>query len=122
MKKKIFIVDDDKTLLKLFKIALSRKASYTIITEISGIAALRKLKKNIPDILILDIILPDISGIEICKQLRKIDEFETTKIIAYTSLYSKEDIKRILKAGFDEYYPKTIHIKEIVKIIENLIE
>ena len=93
-----------------------------IITEERGRIALEKIKSAFPDLIILDIQLPEMSGIEICQELRKLDEFKTTPIIAVTALAMKGDKERIVAAGFNEYISKPIRINELRKTIQEYIE
>ena len=93
-----------------------------IITEERGRIALEKIKSAFPDLIILDIQLPEMSGIEICQKLRKLDEFKTTPIIAVSALAMKGDKERIVAAGFNEYISKPIRINELRKTIQEYIE
>ncbi len=93
-----------------------------ILTSITGEGGLQLLKTNAPDVIILDIQLPDMSGIDICKELRQLDKFKQTPILAVTSFAMKGDKDRILEAGFNDYISKPILIKEFRESVRKLLE
>ena len=111
MKKNIFIVEDDLKNLKLFKAILGKMPEFDVRFEIQGKQAFEYIKDEYPDLIILDIQLPEMSGIEICQELRKIEKFKKTPIIAVTALAMKGDKDRIMAAGFTDYISKPIKIK-----------
>ena len=76
------------------------------------------IKSDNPDLIILDIILPGMSGFDICRELRKIDKFKEVPIIAFTSLSMISDKKLFVDAGFNDYIPKTLEINKLIKIIK----
>lgn len=121
MKKKIFIAEDNKNSKALFEAVLRLIPEVELITERNGKEALEKIKHIKPDIIIMDIKLPEISGIEICKQLKSMKEFQEIKILAVTAVAMPEEKGKILRAGFDEYITKPIKIKEFRKIIKQYL-
>jgi len=110
MVKKIYVVEDDNKNMKLFRVLLRSTSDVEVIEATEGDEGLEVIKSGEPDLIILDIKLPNMSGIEICKNLRKIDKFKKVPIIAVTAHAMSEDKERILKAGFDEYMTKPIEI------------
>lgn len=121
MSKKIFVVEDDQKNLDLFLAILNKIPQLEILYEMDGLQALEQIKKELPGIIILDIQLPSMSGIEICRELRKIDEFKGIPIIAVTALAMKGDKERILNAGFNTYISKPIIVKEFRKVLDNFL-
>ncbi len=121
MSKKIFVVEDDQKNLDLFLAILNTMPNLEIMTEMDGLRAFEQIKKEPPDMIILDIQLPRMSGIEICKELRKIEEFKTIPIIAVTAIAMKGDKERILEEGFDAYISKPILVKEFRNILNNFL-
>ncbi len=111
MKKNIFIVEDDLKNLKLFKAILGKMPEFDVRFEIQGKQAFEYIKDEYPNLIILDIQLPEMSGIEICQELRKIEKFRDVPIIAVTALAMKGDKDRIMAAGFTDYISKPIKIK-----------
>jgi len=120
--KKIVIVEDNKKNLELFKAVLGMIQNLEISAKENGIEGLELIKSEEPDIILLDIQLPDINGTEICKELRKMDKFKNTPIIAVTSFAMKGDKDRIIEAGFNDYVSKPLNIIDFRKKIQNLVE
>ncbi len=120
--KQIFIVEDNEKNLELFKAVLGTIPNINISTSITGKEGLQYLKTNYLDIIILDIQLPDMNGIDICKELRKLDKYKKTPILAVTSFAMKGDKERILEAGFNDYIPKPLQIKEFRESVIKYLE
>ncbi|MGQ4873415.1 MAG: response regulator [Promethearchaeia archaeon] len=121
MTKKIYIIEDNEKNMKLFKAVLKIIPDIEIIGEESGSKGLELIKNGDPDLIILDIQLPEKSGIEICKELREIDRFKDVPIIAVTSFAMKGDKERILKAGFNEYTAKPINVSEFREMVKKYL-
>jgi len=120
--KQIFIVEDNEKNLELFKAVLGSIPNLSISTSITGKEGLQYLKTNNLDVIILDIQLPDMSGIDICKELRKLDKYKKTPILAVTSFAMKGDKERILDAGFNDYISKPLQIKEFRESVIKYLE
>ena len=120
--KKIVIVEDNKKNLELFKAVLGMIQNLEISAKENGREGLELIKSEEPDIILLDIQLPDINGTEICKELRKMDKFKNTPIIAVTSFAMKGDKDRIIDAGFNDYVSKPLNIIDFRKKIESFME
>lgn len=122
MKKKIYIVEDNEKNLELFVAVLGTMPNLEIFTSITGKEGLKLIKSKNPDVILLDIQLPDISGTDICRELRKLKNFKKTPIIAVSSFAMKGDKERILDAGFNDYISKPLEIKNFrEKIQKSLI-
>jgi two-component system cell cycle response regulator DivK len=122
LKKKIYIVEDNEKNLELFVAVLGTMPNLEIFTSITGKEGLKLIKSKNPDVILLDIQLPDISGTDICRELRKLKNFKKTPIIAVSSFAMKGDKERILDAGFNDYISKPLEIKNFrEKIQKSLI-
>jgi two-component system cell cycle response regulator DivK len=119
--KSIYIVEDNEKNMKLFRAILKLIPNIEIFEETQGNLGLELIKTGNPNLIILDIQLPILNGIEICEELRRIDKFINIPIIAVTSFAMKGDKERILKAGFNEYVSKPIKVKEFRNLIEKYI-
>ncbi len=93
-----------------------------ICTSITGKEGLKIIQSENPDMILLDIQLPDINGTDICRELRKLKKFKKTPIIAVTSFAMKGDKERILEAGFNDYISKPLKISDLREKIQNLID
>lgn len=121
MTKNVYVVEDNEKNMKLFRAILKLIPGIEIFEETRGDTGLELIKTNDPDLIILDIQLPEISGIEICVELRKIEKFKETPIIAVTSFAMKGDKDRILSAGFNEYISKPIRVNEFRTLIKSYL-
>ncbi|MHA1293612.1 MAG: response regulator [Promethearchaeota archaeon] len=121
MSKKVYIIEDNEKNMKLFKAILRLIPDIEILDETRGDTGLALIKSGNPDLVILDIQLPEKSGIEICSELRKIEKFRNTPIVAVTSFAMKGDKERIMSAGFDDYISKPIKVAEFREKISNML-
>lgn len=121
MTKKIYLIEDNEKNMKLFKAVLNKMEGIELFTDMEGDTGLEMIKSGEPDLVILDIQLPKLSGIDICKELRKLNKFKDTKIIAITAFAMKGDEDRILNAGFDGYIAKPIKITEFRQTVTELL-
>lgn len=122
MTKNIYVIEDNEKNMKLFVAILKLLPDVQIYTETGGDTGLELIKSGDPDLVILDIQLPEISGIDICTELRKIEKFKTIPIIAVTSFAMKGDKERILQAGFNDYVAKPIKVAEFRELVKKLLE
>lgn len=118
-KPKIIIVDDDADILDLLEVTL--KDEYEVIPTSCGKEALEKIKEELPDFIVLDYMLPDISGIEICQTLRKDPLFLHTPILLLTGKGEITDKIRGLEAGTDDYMVKPFNPQELLARIRMII-
>lgn len=109
-KKSILIVDDDLDIIEFLSFSLE-KDGYLVKTAESGIQALNLVKSFVPDIILLDVMMPEMDGIETCAELRKITELDNTMIVFLTA--RNEDYSQLagFSAGADDYISKPIKPK-----------
>jgi two-component system cell cycle response regulator DivK len=121
MTKKVYIIEDNEKNMKLFLAILKLIPNIEIYSEMRGDLGLELIKKGDPDLIILDIQLPELSGIDICVELRKMEKFKNLPIIAVTSFAMKGDKERILQAGFNEYIAKPIKVAEFRDLVNKMM-
>jgi PAS domain S-box-containing protein len=115
---KILVVDDTPELLDINKRILT-KAGYTVFSAVNGAECLKALKDNRPDILLLDIRLPDISGKDICKKVKNDPELSSVFIILISSLKTHSvDISEGFEGGADGYIIRPVEDRELIARIE----
>ena len=119
-KEKILVVDDEYHIVELIKFNLE-KNGYRVIQAIDGKDALEKAKEEKPDLIVLDIMLPKIDGIEVCKTLKKDIVTEKISIIMLTA--KSEEIDKILglELGADDYVTKPFSVKELIARIKAVL-
>ena len=107
--KKVLVVDDDAKTVTLVKLYLNRDG-YRVVTASDGNEALRLARENHPDLIVLDLMLPGISGLEVCRILR---EESDVPIIMLTALTTDEDRLKGLDLGADDYVTKPFSPREL---------
>ena len=120
MKAKIFIVEDEPSIVQLVKYNLE-KENFKVLVSNNGEEGLQEIKKTEPDLILLDWMLPDLSGIDICKALRKDTKFKNIPIIMLTARSQEEDKVLGLNVGADDYLPKPFSNLELVARVNALL-
>ena len=104
---RILVVDDNPTNIKILKTRLA-KEGYDIIVAGDGVEALAAAREQLPDLILLDVMMPKLDGLEVCRQLRADASFPFTPIILVTAMTDTRDVVAGLEAGGDEYLTKPI--------------
>ncbi|KJZ82189.1 Chemotaxis protein CheV [Candidatus Liberibacter solanacearum] len=120
MPKKVMIVEDNELNMKLFR-DLIETSGYMSIQTRSGLEALEIARQHKPDIIIMDIQLPEISGLEITKQIKEDNELQDIPVIAVTAFAMKGDEERIRKGGCEAYISKPISLSIFMETIKKYI-
>ena len=120
MKAKIFIVEDEPSIVQLVKYNLEKK-NFKVLVSNNGEEGLQEIKKTEPDLILLDWMLPDLSGIDICKALRKDTKFKNVPIIMLTARSQEEDKVLGLNVGADDYLPKPFSNLELIARVNALL-
>jgi DNA-binding response OmpR family regulator len=108
----ILIVDDDAEVLGTVWRALSREDHEVVLAE-SAQQAREKIEQTIPDLLILDIMMPQVTGLDFCRELRQDQRFKTLPILFLSARWRTDDIVEGLDAGGDDYITKPFELKEL---------
>jgi DNA-binding response OmpR family regulator len=117
---KILIVDDEPNVLRMVSYALNAEGFEVVVAQ-NGTEALIKVLTEAPDLVLLDVMLPDMSGVEVCEQLRKRQENIDLPIIMLSALDQVSDKVKCLEAGADEYVTKPIAPQELIARIKALL-
>jgi len=120
MNGKIFIIEDEPSIIQLIQHNLE-KNGFIVSSSINGNDGLKELKKFQPDLLLLDWMLPDLSGIEICKSIRKDNSFKNLPIIMLTAKGEEEDKIKGLDSGVDDYLTKPFSFNELKSRIKAVL-
>ena len=120
--KKVYVIEDNEKNMKLFRAILKIIPDIEIFEESRGDLGFELIKSSNHDLVILDIQLPEMNGIEICSELRKNKKFKDTPIIAVTSFAMKGDKERIMEAGFNQYVSKPIKIQEFRELVKKYLK
>ena len=120
-KKKVFVIDDDLTLLKFLKI-LFEKENYQVITDRDASAICHKIKQSRPDIVLLDLLMPNNSGFQIFKQMKKDDFCSKIPVVVLTSHQNLNSKIQLLREGVLDYIYKPFRKEELLLRMKNYIQ
>ena len=117
--KKVLLVDDDEDFAETLNFYLTQKG-YLVNTANSSKEAFNKLKSEIPDVILLDIMLPGIDGIEMCKELKADSDLSSIPVIMVTAKRKRKYIEDSMRIGADGYIPKPFNLPRLIERIEEL--
>jgi two-component system cell cycle response regulator DivK len=120
MKKRILIVEDNDLNLKLFRDLLSAHGYETLETK-DGLEAIMLTRQEHPDLILMDIQLPEISGLDVTRRLKADETIANIPIIAVTAFAMKDDEEKILSAGCEAYISKPISIMHFLNTIRRFL-
>ena len=121
MPKKILIVEDNPQNMKIVLMAL-RPHGYTLLEATDGEGALEIAVRDKPNLIVMDMQLPKISGLEVTKRLRQIPALRHIPIIAVTAYAMKGDKEKVIEAGCDVYLSKPINTRELPRVVEEMLQ
>ena len=116
---KIFVVDDEPDILNLVNIVL-KKHGFDVRLFSSGVALLDEVIKEKPDLILLDMVMPSLNGIQVIERLKENPATENLPIIVFSALAKEDNVKAALKAGADKYLRKPFVLDELVFNIKEL--
>lgn len=119
--KTVLIVEDNELNMKLFHDLLESKG-YNIIQTREGLDALRLARKHRPDLILMDIQLPEVSGLEVTKWIKEDDELKSIPVIAVTAFAMKGDEEKIREGGCEAYIAKPISIVSFLATIGKFLD
>ncbi len=96
---RIMVADDEPDILEISRIALESLGGYEVATCRSGVELFRRLPEFRPDLIILDVMMPDMAGIEIFRTLRKMRDFEDVTVVFLTGLIGDEELEKLRRSG-----------------------
>ncbi len=120
IKKKILIVEDEESLLKLESILLTSKG-YDVEGAMNGQSALESVANFKPDLVLLDIMIPEIDGFEVCKRIKNNPATKDIPVIMLTAKKSREDMSRGEQVGADWYITKPFKSAVVIEIIQKFL-
>lgn len=121
MKKKVMIVEDNELNMKLFDDLLGAHGYETIKTR-DGTKVLDMARANRPDLIVMDIQLPEVSGLDVTKWLKADADLKSIPVIAVTAFAMKGDEEKIRQGGCEDYVSKPISIIDFMKVVQKYLE
>jgi phosphate regulon transcriptional regulator PhoB len=120
MSKKILIVEDEHDLIKLLRYNLE-KEGFRVSSTMDGSLAVPEMRRDAPDLVILDLMLPGIDGLEVCRQIRRNDKFASIPILMLTARGEEADRVVGLELGADDYVTKPFSMRELIARVRALM-
>jgi CheY-like chemotaxis protein len=118
---KLLIVDDNRQNLELLEVYLEDLSGISVATATDGVEALSKVANDRPDLILLDIMMPRMSGFEVCKQIKGSPKTRDIVVVMVTALNETGDIERATECGADDYLSKPIDRQALVNLVRTLL-
>jgi len=119
--KKILVVEDNPTNMRVISMVLRNKG-YELLEATDGEEALAVAMEGHPDLIVMDIQLPKMDGLEVTRRLRQTPEFKQTPIIALTASAMEGDREKIIAAGCDEYISKPVNTRQFPQLVAEMLQ
>ncbi|MFD2245947.1 response regulator transcription factor [Pontibacter ruber] len=120
-KLKVLVVDDEPSILMPLEF-LMRKNGYQVFIARNGTEAIDSVNKELPNVVVLDIMMPDVDGYEVCRHIRTKDGMNDAKVIFLSAKTKEADIKKGYEVGADLYIPKPFSTRFLMDKIKELSE
>ena len=120
MKRKVLLVDDSTTVLMMEKMILA-KGPFEVVTARDGVEAIAKAKSEQPDVILLDVMMPNLDGLSACEKLRTDDATAHIPIIMVTTRGEEQNIETAFSNGCTDYVTKPINGLELLTKLHNIL-
>lgn len=121
-KRKVLIVDDDEELVELLKDAFERDGRFEIQLANNGFDAGMKVKEFRPDLVVLDVMLPDINGKEVCQRVRSDETLDAVRIICISGMVEQDKVAELKAAGANDFMQKPFDVDRLLDRACDLLE
>jgi DNA-binding response OmpR family regulator len=121
-KRKVLVVDDDRELVELICDVLERDGRFETKSVNNGFDAGMMVKEYRPDLIVLDVMLPDINGKEVCVRVRSDNSLEEVKIICISGMVETDKIHELKAAGANDFLQKPFETEKLIERMCNLLE
>lgn len=121
-KRKVLIVDDDEELVELIEDVLIRDGRFEVRTVNNGFDAGMMVKDYRPDIIVLDVMLPDINGKEVCQRVRSDKSMDAVRIICISGMVEEDKVGELKAAGADDFMHKPFEVEKLVERMCQLLD
>ncbi|GHA71739.1 response regulator transcription factor [Pontibacter akesuensis] len=118
-KLKVLVVDDEPSILLPLEF-LMRKNGYQVFIARNGTEAIESVNKELPQVVVLDIMMPDVDGYEVCRHIRQKEEMKGAKVIFLSAKTKEADVKKGYAVGADLYIPKPFSTRFLMEKIKEM--
>lgn len=117
----VLLVDDNAQNLELLQVYMEDIPEARVITAVNGLEALARVAEESPDVVLLDVMMPKMSGFEVCKRIKSDPQSRDTVVIMVTALNETSDVERAAECGTDDYLAKPVDRKALVELVRKYI-
>jgi excisionase family DNA binding protein len=121
-RRKVLVVDDDESLVELIVDALERDGRFEVRSVDNGFRAGMMINEFVPDMIVLDVMLPDINGKEVCTLVRSEKSKEEVKIICISGMVEQTKIQELLDAGANDFMKKPFDVDDLINRVCQLLD
>lgn len=121
MSKKILIIDDDDDHLAVTSNLLRHIGKFDVVASTDSASAMEIIRREKPDLILLDIMMPKVDGLSICKQVKESSDLNYIKVIVYSAKIFEVDRKNAMKVGADAYISKVIESGKLIDTINKIL-
>ena len=119
--KKILLVDDSRTALMMERSILENRTRYQCVTAMDGVEALAKARKEKPDLVLMDVVMPQMNGFETCKKMREQADTREIPIILVTTRREESYTEAGFASGCNDYITKPIDSSELLELLRSYL-
>ncbi|MBW1783923.1 MAG: response regulator [Deltaproteobacteria bacterium] len=119
---KVLVVDDDKIAREMIVAVFEEDAAFSVEEASDGMDACFKLGMFRPDLLILDIQMPDMNGVEVCKRIKATPDYSRMKVLVVTGFIDSEDAGQIAEMGFTHFCTKPVSLKDFQAMVQEVLD
>ncbi|MBC7529975.1 MAG: response regulator [Oligoflexus sp.] len=119
-KKTLFLIDDDRDAQKVLVYMFERKSSFRVVSHFDPLKAWEEIKAHPPDLILMDLMMPGINGLDLLKNIRQIPELRNVKILIGSSKSFDKDRIEVLKAGANDFIAKPYNFTELLLRLNKL--
>ena len=122
MKKKILLVDDSSTSLMMHSMILNKHTNYELATASDGEEAVRKAGEEIPDLILMDVVMPKKNGFETCREIRGNQKTAHIPVILVTTRGEEQCVETGFESGCNDYITKPVNAQELVLLVQSYLQ
>ncbi len=121
--KKVLIVEDDPMLSEIYQKKFEKNGNFEVIKASSGTEAQEKAKKEKPDLVLLDLVLPEMDGFDVLKEIRKDPSLNNVKVVPFSNLSQEDNLKKLEELGADGFIAKSEHTpQQLIDEVERILQ
>lgn len=119
--KKILLVDDSRTTLLMERMMLEKRTPYQCITATNGLEAVEKAQTETPDLVLMDVVMPQMNGFEACKRIRENEKTREIPVILVTTRGEESYMEAGFQSGCNDYVTKPINGPDLLKLLQSYL-